>query len=468
MGRKEHKKLSKKKKGWIIAISIILVLAIAGSSIWAVLKKRGSGEPTGDMGIQAVTVAEQDMSQSIYVTGQVASQHVMAVTTDLTTPVQTLNVSVGDHVNQGDVLCTFDVTDVNKQIEALEAQASNAQKQRALQNSIAYRNLDQAKKDRYNSIAAAESAVADAQNQYNQAAAASGAGSEEAQAAKSAWDAAVQARTAAYKDGDAAVQSAQDAIVQQQLDSSTPDTSASEDLAKLYHQRDGAVVRAGQSGLITQLNVSVGSVPNGTLMQIEDDKALAINVTITDKDIVRIQNGMKAEITASAFPDQTFGGTITRVVNFSTGTSPAPVQDSMGGGSSSGDSSSYSAMINVDEGAPLLLGMNTKVRIMIKDAGTSMAVPYDAIFQEGEDSYVFRAVPADDAAGKYKIEKVRVIPGENNDYYTAVTSDDLALGDIVISEPDSVTEGETTEVTVSDDSSIPYDASADAASAEGM
>ena len=41
-------------------------------------------------------------------------------------------------------------------------------------------------------------------------------------------------------------------------------------------------------------------------------------------------------------------------------------------------------------------------------------------------------------------------PGESGDYYTAVASEDLALGDLVVSFPNMVTEGETGPYFVSD------------------
>ena len=44
--------------------------------------------------------------------------------------------------------------------------------------------------------------------------------------------------------------------------------------------------------------------------------------------------------------------------------------------------------------------------------------------------------------GKYQVERVTVTTGVSNDYYTAVTSDELQEGDVIINYPMDVTEGD--------------------------
>ena len=103
---------------------------------------------------------------------------------------------------------------------------------------------------------------------------------------------------------------------------------------------------ASQSGVITQLNVSKGSIPaNGSLMRIEDDTTLKVNVNIKEKDILKLAAGQKASISADAIgSDQVFSGTVDKVVNFA---SKSAASD----GSSS--TSGYSATIALEAGTPL-------------------------------------------------------------------------------------------------------------------
>ncbi|MBQ8469067.1 MAG: efflux RND transporter periplasmic adaptor subunit, partial [Clostridia bacterium] len=274
---------------------------------------------------------------------------------------------------------------------------------------------------------------------------------EEVDEAESAYYAAEKAVNAAVKEGNAAVAAAQEAMEDAELDTGEDKEDSSKELAKLYRQRNNATLKADQDGIITQLNVSVGSTPEGTLMRIEDDKALTIQVGVKTKDIVRLEKGMQAEITTEAYPDETFGGMVTKVVNFTSSDTGMAGGDM--GDSDSGDG--YRADINIDDSEGLLLGMNVKVKILLKEGDEAMAVPYDSIMSEDDGAYVYRVVPTDeelseDGTMKGTVEKVKVIPGEASDYYTGITSEDLAMGDYVVSFPDMTSEGETVDFFVSD------------------
>ena len=94
--------------------------------------------------------------------------------------------------------------------------------------------------------------------------------------------------------------------------------------------------------------------------------------------------------------------------------------------------------------------MGVKVKIFLQEGEEAMAVPYDSIFEEDGTSYVYRAVPDEKDPETATFEKVRVNPGEPGDYYTSVASEELSVGDLVVSLPDMVTEGETGAFFVSD------------------
>ncbi len=417
------KKLDPKKKKWLIAgIALLLVAAVAVTAV--VLHKRRGGGDGEDMGVEVVTVSEQDMSQSISVTGKVASSKTMTVTSDLAAKVKTLNVELGDHVKKGDVLLTFDISDINEQIKTLEKQTSDAEKAKAREKAKLQRALDQA--------------VADGNEADPEAEA------EEVDAAKEAYYAAEKAVNAAAKEGNAAVAAAQEAIEDAEYASSDDDNDTAKELAKLYRQRNNATVKAEQDGIVTQLNTSVGSTPEGALMRIEDDTALTIQVGVKTKDIVRLEKGMRAELTTDAYPDKTFSGTVTKVVNFTSSDA------GMAGGENGDTGDGYRANITIDEGDGLLLGMGVKVKIFLQEGEEAMAVPYDSIFEEDGTSYVYRAVPDEKDPETATFEKVRVNPGEPGDYYTSVASEELSVGDLVVSLPDMVTEGETGAFFVSD------------------
>ena len=94
--------------------------------------------------------------------------------------------------------------------------------------------------------------------------------------------------------------------------------------------------------------------------------------------------------------------------------------------------------------------MDVKVKIYLQEGEEAMAVPYDSIIEEDGTSYVYRAVPDEKDPEQATFEKVRVNPGEPGDYYTGVASEDLSIGDLVVSSPDMVSEGDTAPYFVSD------------------
>lgn len=465
----------KKSKKRIIIILIVAVVLIAvifslvrcGSNVAGAIQSAASME-------QALPLEEQDLSSSINATGTVESQNVYSVTTDLTCKVKELKVALGDHVEAGDVLCVFDDSDVREQIATLEEQVSASDQLAAKQNQIAERNLQDAKNDQASQINSANTAITDAQSAYDktnadynnaksQLDAAIAQGSDDAvisalqeqvstldgklQEANTTLKAAKDNLTQVQKTTDQTIQTAQDTVDTNALTNSK-DAQTTKELAKLYRQLDQMTVVAGQSGIITQLNIAQGGVPNGPLMQIEDNTNLKVKVSIKEKDITKVQQGMAAKITADALPDQTNTGVVNKVINFAS--SDAKTADQSAASGTSGSSgSAYSAEVNVDAGSSLLLGMTVKVEITLKEGGKGMAVPYDSIATDDDGSYVYRGKEQDD--GNYLIEKVPVTVGDSTDYYTGISSDELELGDLIISTPDDVQEGDTIPLYVPDD-----------------
>lgn len=465
----------KKSKKRIIIILIVAVVLIAvifslvrcGSNVAGAIQSAASME-------QALPLEEQDLSSSINATGTVESQNVYSVTTDLTCKVKELKVALGDHVEAGDVLCVFDDSDVREQIATLEEQVSASDQLAAKQNQIAERNLQDAKNDQASQINSANTAITGAQSAYDktnadynnaksQLDAAIAQGSDNAvisalqeqvstldgklQEANTTLKAAKDNLTQVQKTTDQTIQTAQDTVDTNALTNSK-DAQTTKELAKLYRQLDQMTVVAGQSGIITQLNIAQGGVPNGPLMQIEDNTNLKVKVSIKEKDITKVQQGMAAKITADALPDQTNTGVVNKVINFAS--SDAKTADQSAASGTSGSSgSAYSAEVNVDAGSSLLLGMTVKVEITLKEGGKGMAVPYDSIATDDDGSYVYRGKEQDD--GNYLIEKVPVTVGDSTDYYTGISSDELELGDLIISTPDDVQEGDTIPLYVPDD-----------------
>ena len=161
-----------------------------------------------------------------------------------------------------------------------------------------------------------------------------------------------------------------------------------------------------------------------------------------EKDILKLAEGMKATVKADAIGEEEYKATVSKVINFATSSG-----NEMSGESSKG----YSAEIVVDGDSDLLLGMTAKVDIIVTEAKTALSVAYDSIAtDEDGTTYVYRAVEQED--GLYLIERVDVTVGQEGDYYTEISSDELNEGDLIVSYPEEVEEGsEVTIITDEDD-----------------
>ncbi len=206
-------------------------------------------------------------------------------------------------------------------------------------------------------------------------------------------------------------------------------------LADCYKMKNDSVILAETDGIVTAMNGIEGLVANGPIMQIEDDKNLQIAVDIKERDILTINESMKAEISNNALEEVTGKGQVSKVINFVSG-SGSEAQISQTGESAD----KYSAIIKVTEANNMLLGMNVKVKISTGTQVQVMAVPYTAIMNDDDGEYVCVAIPAG-TSGMYMVQRVGVETGVTGDYYTEIVGGELKEGAKVISYPDTVTIG---------------------------
>lgn len=422
--KEKWKKLGKKKKIAIVLVLILVFLVIGGRILYVQIQQKLREVSGEEVGVELHTLRQEDLSTSIQTTGRVESQKVIEVSSECTGKISKLYVSLGDRVEQGQVLCEFDGSEIEEQINQLR-QEENAQKAE-IENAkqAANRQLEQANRE----YALAQEYTRNAEVMY-QNAQLQQLGAEEAYRdfldAKASENSALQS-----------VEQAQDAIAAANQASGNGNAKQIEALNKQLSQRK---VVAEQSGIITELNISQGSVPTGTLMKIEDDQNLKVKVSIKEKDIKNISVGMGAEITAEACKDAVYTGSVTKVINFASATS-----NSYEGSSDS--SSGYGAEITVNPNTELLLGMTVKVKIQMSEEQTKLAVPYDAIGENADGSfYVMKAIEQEN--GKYKAKSVIVEKGAENEYFTEVISKELKELDSIVLYPYSVMEEEEFEGT---------------------
>ena len=489
--------VKKKKKGWIAAVIIIVILAGIGGGIVACSKALSTSLEQMSAGmLETAKVEKRDIEDSISVSGKVESVDMVKITSTVTGKVSKVYVEVGSEVKEGDILCEFDSSDLQRQYDMLsktisnadgmsqnmhrtyERNLRNAQNERTIALDQAQRAIDKAKKAREDAHKKEKDLVED----YNKAveerddaaeraellinsdperAGKLTATAQEKEALASSLDAQIQALRDQFETFDSAVQSAQDAYdqtdrtatsqiqsIQDQLDNEQYNDntgSSRSDLEKLQDSIDKCTVRAPRDGIITSLNITEGSIPNtDALMTIEDTNALKITVSVAEQDILRIHKGMEAIVKTNATGDEEFKATVSRVVNIykAGNTSAMPM---MGGGGG-GDSGGYSAEISIDDKEnKLLIGMTAKVRIMLQQKDNVLAVPYESIISEDEDEenaekYVLLAITDD--KGLTRAKKCVVETGMEGSFYTEITGGDLKEGDTIVVTPGDYKDGD--------------------------
>lgn len=123
-------RLTSHKKLWLLLLAAVgaVVLAFAVQSR---LSGQKSTQGTDLSYIRTTTLTRTTLADTVSATGLVESADVSNVTTNLNESVKSVSVAVGDYVEAGDVICTLDTSEIEKQIaraeESLADQIETAQ-----------------------------------------------------------------------------------------------------------------------------------------------------------------------------------------------------------------------------------------------------------------------------------------------------------------------------------------------------
>lgn len=134
----------RKHRKKIIIISIILVIVII---VGAILGRRPKANTPAMERSTTVTktLTKQTLTNSISVTGTLASAESKSVSVDLNNiEITEMNVAVGDIVKKGDVICTFDSSDIETELAKAKESLSTATIKSNMSLENAERNLENA------------------------------------------------------------------------------------------------------------------------------------------------------------------------------------------------------------------------------------------------------------------------------------------------------------------------------------
>lgn len=425
-----------KKKTVLVAVAVIAVVAVAwiANSVRNLTKQV---EAITNM-VEVETVQKRDLSDTISLKGSISGISSTNVTSKAVSEITEIKVQVGDIVKAGDVLCTLDAASIEEDIADLEKNISNTNAIQSINSRTTAKSVQEAIEDQAIQLSDAMDAIDRAQEDYDGVEALYDSGNGDFAsllAAQRAVESAKENYDRVLESTSRAVEAARTA---QELDQyQNNDRTAQDTLKNLKEQLEDCNVTAPCGGVVTAVNVHVGDINSEkmAILTIEDTSALKIVATVSETDILKLKEGMKAVVTSDATGDEEISGEVTRVVRVK---SSAPSMD--GTGASGG----YSIEITIDS-AELLIGMDAKAKIMVKEKGEVLAVPYDLI-KTDENGGTYVLVAEEKEGGSATVVRKNIEVGEEVDYYTEITGGDLEEGDKMIYDyAGAVTEGQVLE-----------------------
>ncbi len=145
-------------------------------------------------------------------------------------------------------------------------------------------------------------------------------------------------------------------------------------------------LRAPFDGIITHINLKEGEYSNpamaasgNPLMVLMDASTIEVNIDVSDRDVVKIKEGMEAEVKLDALPDTTFSGTVYSVGKASKIALPQGLLTGL-----------FKVCIRIDnKDGKILPGMLARINIAVETHRDVLAVPNSAIILRSGKPYVF-------------------------------------------------------------------------------
>lgn len=315
-----------KKIGWIL-----IVIAVVGGLVWyvAAQKKRERLENEKST-VRIEEVRRGDLTQSVQASGKVVSNLDVEIKCKASGEIIELPFDVSDVVEKGALVLQLDPTDEERNVRKAEAalKSSRARLEKAISElSISKQELENSKKKARVTLESLEVKVRDAQakrdrtKQLFENKLASGEEYESAET--SAAQALADFRQAQIRIDELKTEEQSLELRRQDVASARADVETNEISLGIARQRlNDTKVYAPVTGVITSRFVQTGqiiasginNVGGGTsIMTISDLSKLYVLAAVDESDIGLVQAGQKVMISADAFPDRRFGGTVERI-----------------------------------------------------------------------------------------------------------------------------------------------------------
>lgn len=363
----------RKRLWWGIGLLVLLAL---GFGVWWMIWGRNQGP----LKVKAVAVAPSSMQEDVYATGSVVPVSRQDVTVLSPARVDKVAVKIGDAVQAGQTLVTLDTTLADAQVAQARANAEAAQ----TSVDAAQANLNELKN--------AQSAWGTLSSSANQ-------------------NSGVSSSTAA-----GTVQQAEGVLAQ----SKSALKQAQESLKVAQVQQGQLTYKAALGGTVLEVNAQEGNLSpvQQPLVSVADLSQMNVEAQVNEVDAGKLQKDQKVKVTSRVLGNTAVQGTIAQI-------SPEAVSGLNAQGNAS---PAVGVKIHLAQ-APkdLKPGFTVNIQITAATKKGVLAVPLEALFQEGSKNYVYKI-----QGGRLQKKEVQV--GIGNEMQQEITAG-LSSGDLVIVNP---------------------------------
>ena len=405
----EKKKFFTKKK--MVAGVAVLAVAAGGFLFF-------SGGKDGGIPVTVAAVEQKDLRESVSLKAPLEGTETVEIVSNLHYEITAIHVKEGDRVQKGQVLAVLDSEAMADEIGSAQDALAMAQAQ--------YEDSVRGQQQQYEQ---AVQALQNAQNAADRTAALfeiGGVSAEEQEKAQSAL-AEAQAAIKGFSVKDGKVQGSASEL-------KSIETARNALARKQEALSDGKII-SPIDGTVTRVNINVGRFADETddnkpMFVVENLQQLQMKVNVSEYDIADIQTGQKVEITADVLKGQTVSGVVDRV---------SPTGELKEG--SSAERVIPTVVRLTESNEALIAGINAKAEIIIEEVQNVLAVPIEAVADNGDGTGTVMRVKEDST-----VETLSVKLGLETDLEMEIISDALQVGDQLLLNRDGITDGMTVTI----------------------
>ena len=451
--------MKKWKKRLIIILVLILVLAIAAVVFIRIRKSKQTS--THVEAPKTTSLKTGELDERVTASGTVQPTDEKSIFIELSQTVDQVYAEVGDKVEEGQLLVTYDIADDKKQLEDKVKSAQISLSNANIELSSLSQSADGTKLiDLKSAVSTAQKALDDSNKSYTdnetditdakkdvdydeQMLALGGVSQSDYDDAVKKYNDLVNNRAtlkSAISNNELTLEKAQLALSNGQ--SPLNDTSTKESYEKQKNTVASAQMALEEAqtnlsklseatyspiaGTITQSSAVAGQMltDSTAIMKIADLTQLDVLAYVSEYDISKVAVGQEVELTTDGIEGVTYHGHVTKI-------EPSAQSQS----TISGSETVVPVLVHMDDNDDLIKpGFAFDMEIIVKDVSDANYVPVSSVMKDSTNStyYVFK-VGSDN-----KLKKTTVEIGVTNDSYMQVTSG-LEASDVILESPDSST-----------------------------